>query len=90
MPSITINGNTLQLTADGPRLTTQPAAIRTQLGPSAEVHTQAPDASKSDYVLVKTKGPLTTHQKVELANLGLSLTNTSQRIPISMATRIQT
>jgi serine protease AprX len=71
MPIITINGNSLEHNPDGARLTTQADAIRAHPSTSSEVHTEAEDASKSDYVLVQTKDPISTHQKVELANLGL-------------------
>ncbi|KAK3702296.1 hypothetical protein LTR37_015007 [Vermiconidia calcicola] len=71
MAGITINGNTLEPTTRGLRLTTQPAVARAHRPTSAEEHAEAPDASKSDYVLAQTKEPLSTYQKVELANLGL-------------------
>lgn len=70
MPHITVNGNSLEPAGQQARLLVQvpQADAGTE---SVGLHTVAPDASKSDYVLVQTHAPLTLDQRNELSNLGL-------------------
>lgn len=59
MAPITINGNSLDPTAERPAL--------------RAFGLEAPDASKSDYILVQTKGPLETDQKGFFTRLGIEI-----------------
>ena len=57
MPTITINGNSLDPVSDAPVL--------------RALNLHFADATTSDYVLIQTSGPLTSDQKTQLSGLGL-------------------